>query len=140
MPAPEVDLSSAELETLSALWERGPSTVRDVQQSLADRGRTLAYTTVQTFLNRLEQKGYVGCDCDTSQGPAYVYTPIVSRERIQRSRLRALMDQLYGGAAGPLILQLVRDEGLTSDEVAELQTLIDALDRAAGSRKPKGGK
>ncbi|MCA9244179.1 MAG: BlaI/MecI/CopY family transcriptional regulator, partial [Phycisphaerales bacterium] len=79
-------------------------------------------------------------DCETSQGPAFVYTPLVSRERIQRSRLRSLMDQLYDGAAGPLILQLVRDEGLTPDEVAELQALIKSLDQPAVGRKKKGGK
>ena len=104
------------------------------------RDRKLAYTTVLTFLTRLEQKGFVTSD---KSGLAYVYRPEVSRERVSRSRLRSLLEDLYDGAAAPLVLQLVRDEGLTRDDIQELQELIDTLDdepRRSRSRRPDGGR
>ena len=51
------DLGDAELEVLKALWDRGPTTVREVMNILHEQGRQVAYTTVLTFLTRLEQKG-----------------------------------------------------------------------------------
>lgn len=127
----EHDLGTAELEVLRAVWDDQPATVRQVLNRLHDRGRNVAYTTVQTVLTRLEQKGFVRSD---KSGLAYVYRATVSRERLSKSRLRDLVDELYDGAAGALVLQLVRSERLTRDEIAELQKLIERLD-ADGSAK-----
>lgn len=121
----EYELGKGELEVLRALWEQGPGSVRDVLNYLHQRGRTVAYTTVQTVLSRLEQKGVV--ESDRSE-LAFVYRARVSRERFSQKRLRSLLDQLYDGAAGQLALQLVRTKKLTSDEVEELRRLIDQLD------------
>ena len=110
---------------LKALWNEGPATVRKVLEHLHRRGRRVAYTTVQTLLTRLEQKRYV---TSNKSGLAYVYRARVTRERVTRSRLRTLLAQLYDGAAGPLVLQLIRTEPLTADEIEELQQLIDDLD------------
>jgi len=132
VPAREYELGDAELEVLKALWDQGPSTVRAVLNRLHQRGRRVAYTTVLTFLTRLEQKGFVRSD---KSDRAYVYRPAVSRERVTRSRLRTLVRQLYDGAAGPLVLQLVRTERFTAGEIAELQKLLDRGD--AGPQHPK---
>jgi predicted transcriptional regulator len=121
---PLSDLSPAELEVLKTLWDAGPSTVRAVMNRLHDRGRDVAYTTVLTFLGRLEQKGYVRSD---KSGLAYIYKPRVSRERVTRSRLQTLLEELYDGAAAPLVLQLVRDKSFTAEELAQLQQTIDEL-------------
>ena len=133
MPSPESDLGAAELEVLKTLWDHGPATVREVMNHLHARRRNVAYTTVLTFLTRLEQKGYVASD---KSGLAYVYRPRVTREKVSKSRLRSLLKDLYDGAAAPLVLQLVREERLTSDEIEQLQKLIDELDakRRPGSR------
>ena len=125
----EYELGDAELEVLKALWEDGPGTVREVLNRLTRRGRNLAYTTVQTFLTRLEQKGFVRAD---KSDLAYRYAARVTRERISKSRLRELLDQLYDGAAGPLVLQLVRSERLTPEEIETLQKLIERLDSDKG--------
>ena len=134
MPPGENELSDAELQVLRALWEHGPAPVRDVLNHLHDRGRKLAYTTVLTFLSRLEQKGYVRSD---RSGMAYVYRATVTRNRVTRNRLKTLLEQLYDGAAGPLVLQLVEQGKLSSDEIAELQKRIEELDTKRRS-KPKG--
>jgi BlaI family penicillinase repressor len=125
----EYELGDAELEVLKALWEDGPGTVREVLNRLTRRGRNLAYTTVQTFLTRLEQKGFVRAD---KSDLAFRYAARVTRERISKSRLRELLDQLYDGAAGPLVLQLVQNERLTPEEIETLQKLIERLDSDKG--------
>jgi predicted transcriptional regulator len=122
---PESDLGIAELEVLKTLWDHGEATVRQVMNRLHDGGRQVAYTTVLTFLTRLEQKGYVTSD---KSGIAYVYRPSVTRARVTNSRLKSLIEQFYDGAAGPLVLQLVRKEKFSADEIAELQKLIDQLE------------
>jgi predicted transcriptional regulator len=119
------ELADAELEVLKVLWNTGPSTVRDVLDTLHRRGRRLAYTTVQTLLTRLEQKGFAVSDKSDS---AFVYRAKITRNRVTKARLKTLVTQLYDGAAGPLVLQLIRDEQFTPDEIEQLQQLIDALD------------
>ena len=131
---PESDLGAAELEVLKALWDHGPATVRQVLNRLHERGRRLAYTTVLTFLTRLEQKDFVKSD---KSGMAYVYRPRVTRAKVTKSRLRSLIEQLYDGAAGPLVLQLMREQNLSVDEIAELQKLINQTDAKGKRPKPR---
>ncbi len=121
----ESDLGTAELEVLKALWDHGPATVRQVLNHLHDQGRQVAYTTVLTFLSRLEQKRFVKSD---KSDQAYVYRPVVSRQKVTATRLRSVIEQLYDGAAAPMVLQLMREENFSADEIAELQNLIDQLD------------
>lgn len=127
----QYDLGDCELEVLKVLWEQGPGTVRDLHTLLTAQGRTWAYTTVQTLLTRLESKRAVTSD---KSGQAYVYRARFSRDRVTNSRLNTLLTQLFNGAAGPLVLQLVKDEKLTAGELAQLQRLIEQLD----DRSPKG--
>lgn len=121
----QYDLGSSELEVLKVLWDEAPCTVRDVLNHLHERGRRVAYTTVQTLLIRLEQKNYVRSD---KSELAHVFRPRLTRDRVTKSRLKALVDQLYDGSAGPLVLQLVRTGHLKPEEVEQLQELIEALD------------
>ena len=121
----QYDPGTAELEVLKALWSVEPATVREVLAHLHERGRHVAYTTVQTLLTRMEQKRYVASN---KSGVAYVYRTRVSRDRVSRSRLKALVKQMYDGEAGALVLQLVRTKRLTRDEIEELHKLIERLD------------
>jgi predicted transcriptional regulator len=126
----DYELGEAELQVLKALWEGGPATVRDVMNWLHERGRRVAYTTVLTFLTRLEQKGFVASD---KRELAYVYRARLSREKVTRSRLRSIVEQLYDGAAAPLVLQLMRTERFSPQEIEELQRLVDRLDGRSAS-------
>ena len=126
------DVGTAELEVLKALWDRGPSTVRQVLAQLHAGGRQVAYTTALTFLTRLEQKGFVTSD---KSELAYVYKPKVTRDRVRQSRLRSLVNQLYDGAAAPLVVQLIRTQRFSSDEIAELHDLIDRLDTKTPAKR-----
>lgn len=137
MAPPESDVGTAELEVLKTLWDEGPATVREVMNHLHAQGRMVAYTTVLTFLTRLEQKGFVKSD---KSGLAYVYRPKVTRERVSRSRLKSLLEELYDGAAAPLVLQLVREKRLSRKEIAELQRLIEDLDVKSRRVKSKSSR
>jgi predicted transcriptional regulator len=129
----DYELGEAELQVLRALWDGGPATVRDVHNQLHKQGRKVAYTTVLTFLTRLEQKGFVKSD---KSGVAYVYRPTVTRHQVTRSRLKTVLDQLFDGEAAPLVLQLMKTERFSAEEVAELQKLIDQLE----ARRQSGGE
>lgn len=128
MARKDQDLSQAEFEVLKVLWDHAPATVRDVMNELHTRRRKVAYTTVLTFLTRLKQKGFV---TTSKQGQAYLYRPRVSRDRIVRSRLTEMIDQLFDGAAAPLVLQLMETESFSPDEITRLRRLIDDLDDKA---------
>lgn len=126
-PAPRtIELGEAELAVLRVLWDHGPQTVREVMERLHERGRKVAYTTVLTFLARLEQKGSVTSD---KTDVAYIYRAKASRSSVTRIRVRALLDELYDGAAGPVVMHLVENERLTPEELSRLRKMIDDLDR-----------
>ncbi len=121
----DIELGDAELDVLKVLWDHGPQTVREAMERLHERGRKVAYTTVLTFLTRLEQKGVVGSD---KRDTAYVYRAKASKASVVRTRVKALLEQLYDGAAGPAVMHLVENERLTADEIAQLRRLIDEID------------
>ena len=125
MPKREIDLGDAELAVLRVLWDFGPQTVREVMEQLHARGRRVAYTTVLTFLTRLDQKGVARSD---RKDQAYVYRANISRASVTKTRVKALLEQLYDGAAGPVVMHLVENERLTSAEVVQLRKLIADLD------------
>lgn len=131
----EYELGEAELQVLRALWDAGPATVRDVMKRLHADGRRVAYTTVLTFLTRLEQKGYVKSD---KSDLAYVYRAAVSRNQVTRSRLKAVMDALFDGEAAPLVLQLMKTERFSAVELAELQKHIEQLEQHATRSEGRG--
>jgi len=134
MPPRQTELSDAELEVLKALWDLGPTSVRDVMNHLHAQGRELAYTTVLTFLTRLKAKKYV---TSKKSGQAFIYRAKVSREKVTGSRLSSLIEQLFDGASAPLVLHLVQSNKLNTDELGELRRLLNDLDDE--SSKGKGG-
>ena len=77
------------------------------------------------------------CIGSDKSGQAYVYRAVVSRGQITRSRLRAMLDQLFDGEAAPLVLQLMKTERFSSEELAELQKLIDQLESRSASAAPR---
>ena len=125
-------LTPRELAIMEVVWDRGEATVRDVHEALSRR-RKVAYTTALTFLTRLEQKGFVKRD---KSDLAYVYRAAVTRNQVTRSRLRTMRDELFDGDAAPLVLQLMKTERFSHEEIAELQILIDQHDsRPAEGRR-----
>ena len=110
-----------ELEVMKALWAEGPATVQEVQRRVAET-RDLAYNTVQTVLNILHRKGKVARQ---SEQRAYVYRALVSREQASQGALQSLVDRLFGGRPEDLVLSMVKNRQLTSEQLAELQRLVE---------------
>jgi predicted transcriptional regulator len=119
------DITETELAVVQLLWKRGPSTIRDLTDRLYPDGGHSHYATVQSLLDRLEQKGFVE---RSKHGRVNVFTPTVSRADLIARRLRATADALCDGSMAPLLTQLVGNVDLSGDELATLERLIGRLD------------
>jgi predicted transcriptional regulator len=114
-------LADQELAIMTIVWEQGATTVREVYEILRAR-RPVAYTTVMTMMNILEQKGFLERQ---RQGRAFVYRPTRSRRRVVRQMVREFVERVFGGAARPLLVHLVEDHKLTAEDLREIARLID---------------
>jgi BlaI family penicillinase repressor len=121
-------LSAGEMEILQMLWRQGSVALSEAQAGL---GRTIGYTTMQTRLNRLVEKGVVTRSADR---PAR-YTAAVAPEEVSARHLDLLLERVSGGNIVPLVAHLVRDRALSSNEIAELKQLIQEADRQARKAK-----
>jgi len=104
---------------MNVLWETGPANVQIVQGHI--QGRELAYTTVQTMLNVLHRKGKVKRQL---KDRAYVYRPILSRQKAVTQAVGEVLDRFFGGSADSLVLNLVETRYLTPEKLARLQELL----------------
>ena len=125
MEARRSSITQTELDVLKVLWEKGPGTVRVVNERLHHQGRRWAYTTVLTLLQRLEAKGYATSD---KSGMAHIFRPAVTRDKLLRQRLKDLANQLCEGTATPLVLALVEGQRFTAEEISQFRQLLDQLE------------
>ncbi|HTS63624.1 MAG TPA: BlaI/MecI/CopY family transcriptional regulator [Candidatus Acidoferrales bacterium] len=116
----EQPLTPLELEIMNVLWETGPAGVQAVQSRL--KSRELAYTTVQTMLNILHRKGKVRRQLKER---AYLYRPILSRERAVGQAVGDMLERFFGGSADSLVLSLVETRHLTPEKLARIQKLLE---------------
>ncbi len=117
---PDQALTPLELEVMNALWETGPATVQTVQAQMS--GRVLAYTTVQTMLNILHRKGKVNRKL---KDRAYVYRPVLSRQKAVTQAVGDVLDRFFGGSADSLVLNLVETRHMTAEKLARIQSLLE---------------
>ena len=114
----------AELEILRVLWERGPSTVRDVQEIL-QRVRRTGYTTVLKLLQIMTEKGLVSRD---ENARAHVYQTRLGRSQTQRQLVRDLLDRAFGGSVASLVMQALSGRRTSPDEITKIRLLLDGLE------------
>jgi predicted transcriptional regulator len=124
-------ISDAELETLKVLWDLGPSAAGPVRDELARRGRTWAYMTTKTILDRLEAKRYVRRD---RRRTPHIYLPIFSVGQLALQQLRAMREALFEGSDLPLARALLDGARLSQRDIAELRLTLDALSKERGGR------
>lgn len=118
-------LTKLELRVMDALWTRGPSSIRDVLDSLPEKKRP-AYTTIQTVIYRLEAKGVVRRT--TKIGKAHLFEALVSRAHAQRRLIDDLLS-LFGGRTQPVMAHLIESGRLTLDDVREAERTLKELAR-----------
>jgi predicted transcriptional regulator len=113
--------TDSELAILTILWERGPSTVRQVHEALADE-RDTGYTTTLKLMQIMADKGLV---TRNESARTHVYAAMASEQQTQRQLVKDLVDRAFGGSAAALVLQALNAEGASPAELREIRKLID---------------
>ena len=116
--------TDAELAILRVLWERGPSTVRQVHESLRPV-RPTAYTTALKMLQIMTEKGLVRRD-ETDR--THIYEARLTQDQTQRQLVRDLLDRAFGGSASKLVMQALASRPASAEELTQIRELIDGRD------------
>jgi BlaI family transcriptional regulator, penicillinase repressor len=113
--------TDAELEILRVLWDRGPSTVRDVYEELK-RDKPVGYTTILKFMQIMADKGLVRRDEDQR---AHLYEAMVPKESTQRQLVGDLLERAFGGSALELVMQALSAKRATTSEIDQIRRMLD---------------
>lgn len=119
--------TDAELAVLNVLWDRGPSTVRQIHEVLSG-GRDLGYTTVLKSLQVMTEKGLVLRD---ESERSHVYAATQTATQTQRSLLGDLMERAFGGSAAQLVIQALHAKRASKQELAEIRRLLEQAEGGA---------
>ena len=120
MRSPKPTLTEQELEIMKVVWQLETATVRQVYETMLEH-RKIAYTTVMTMMNILEQKGYLKKRQDDR---AYVYRPSQPQKQVIRSMVREFVNRVFNGSAEPLLGHLVEDQHLDAKDLEEIRKSI----------------
>ena len=114
----EIYFAPRELAVMSSLWRRGSATVNDVKDDL---GEELAYTSVLSALQTLEEKGFVRHE---AEGRAYRYFPSVAADKAGQSAIGRIREAIFHGSAERMFAQLVSDKKLGREELQRMRALL----------------
>jgi len=114
--------TDGELSILRILWQRGPSTVRQVHEQLARERPAAGYTTALKLLQIMAEKGLVDRD---ERDRTHVYRARLSEETTQRQLVRDLLDRAFGGSAGKLVMQALATKRASAEELKDIRQAID---------------
>lgn len=117
-------LSKGETEVAGIVWRLGSATVRQTCEAMPAE-RKMDFATVQTYLRRLEAKGYVR---SRLSGHTRTYTAKVQPTTVIRETVADMIDRLFGGEAFPLMQHLIEDRGIKAEEISQLRRLLDRLE------------
>lgn len=126
--------TDAETEILRVLWERGPSTVREVHGALeAQRGT--GYTTVLKLMQIMAQKGLAARD---ERKRSHVYRPLVDREGVEEGLVGDLIDRVFDGSASELVVRALSSKPASTEELSALQAMLGDLIAAREEGEEEG--
>lgn len=112
-------ISESEWEVLGILWKEAPLTAHQVFDKLSDK--KWKFSTVRTFLARLEKKGVVGSQENQN---AKTYSALVSREECVREASQSFLDRVFEGATASLLVHFARNRRLSERELDELEAIL----------------
>ena len=121
---PRPGLSKAELEIARIVWKLKDAGVRQVFDALPP-SRDIDFTTVQTYLRRLEEKGYLNVRLE---GRNRMYSPKVRPQTVIRETVGEMVDLLFGGETMPLMKHLVEEREFSSGDIEQLRQLLNRLE------------
>jgi BlaI family transcriptional regulator, penicillinase repressor len=125
--------TEAELELLSVLWTRGPSTVRQIHEALSGQKST-GYTTTLKILQKMLEKGLLRRD---ERERSHVYAAVWRAEQTQRQLVRDLLRRAFRGAPAKLVVQALSEEKVSAEELAEIRRLLDELEARQNKKRTK---
>lgn len=121
---PSLQPNDVELSILRVLWDRGPSTVRQVHEALSG-SRDAGYTSTSKMMQVMCDKGLL--KRDSSQRPQ-LYGPAVPEEQTQKRIVHHLIQKVFGGSARKLVLRAVESQKLPPDEAAAIRELLGKME------------
>jgi predicted transcriptional regulator len=124
-------VTDRELEILKILWARGQASVREVQEDLNRSAGPVAYSTVQTLLNIMEDKK--GLVRHVVEGRTFIYIPKKSSDRTVRELTRRFVDRVFDGALDRVMVALLDSKPPTPEELDRLRAMIDEAQKHSGS-------
>ncbi len=119
-------LAKSELEIAQVVWNLGKATVRAVMDAMPP-DRDLDFKTVQTYLRRLEEKGYLSA---TQEGRANVYRAKVRPKTVVREMVGDFMERVFQGDPVPFVQNIIQEQGMKPEDIERLRTLLDDLEKA----------
>ena len=120
--------SDGEVDILSALWQLGPATVRQVHDTL-DKGN--GYTTTLKQMQLMTEKGLLA---RSEQFGAHVYEPGIPKERTQAQIAGNLMNRVFGGSAESLVLGALSSQRTSDEEIRNIRRMLDEFEKKRGSK------
>jgi len=115
----------AELEILRVLWERGPSTVRDVHEALSAK-KPIGYTSVLKFMQIMTTKGTVRRN---EEQRAHVYEAVQPAEKTKRQLAADVLQRVFGGSASQLMMHALADRKTSPEEIEAIRRLLNEYER-----------
>ena len=116
-----VQLGRVQLLIMQVLWTKGRATARQITDVIS-AAEPIAHSTVQTLLRHLEDKGAVGHE---AEGRTFVFFPLVEEHRFKERATRDLVERVFGGSVAGLVAHLLKNEKVSSEEIAEIRKLIN---------------
>lgn len=116
--------TEAELEILQVLWENGPSSVRFVNDELAEK-REVGYTTTLKLMQIMFEKGLVSRNTDAR---SHIYEAAIERDVTQRNLLGTFVDNVFSGSAMNLVMQALGNHKASKDELDQIKALIEKME------------
>ena len=117
-----------ELAILNVLWQRGPSTVREVHESLhAEADSETGYTTTLKLMQIMSEKGLLS---RKGAGRSHVYTPAVSQERTQKQVVGEVLDKVFAGSAEKLVMRALSAKKVSPNELKRIREMLDEMEGA----------
>lgn len=123
----DIQFTDRQLDIMNILWDRDSATVREAKDEIDE---DLAYTSVLTVFQTLEEKGHVRHE---REGKAYRYYPTVARDEAGRSAVGYILDRIFRNSPSALLTSLVEQQEVSDEEARELTALIEGEREKAAS-------
>lgn len=123
----ELKLAASDWNILNYLWEHSPRTVMQISNEM-EKTVGWARSTTITTLHRMEAKGLVRCE-RVGRGTSYV--PLVERDRSMLAETHSFLNRVYQGSVGMMMSAMVKQEGLSREQIAQLRAILDDAEKEA---------